>query len=535
MFLEELSNKKISLSVKFFSIQDMETNIFLNTLISNKEFFEIEFDHKYIKEMNFDNFIKYLIANKTSEIISNISDEINPKYKDFILKISSFQFPRGILIKFINNNYEDIFNNNFYSMAHVDEKIIDVIFDNFSGINEEVFLYLAKNYTNFFIKKYKILFSNKKSIQTFNKTCLPIITSFFNKLIEDKDFIYLYENNQLLDMCVFMIKKKTCEELKNISNAVINDEYERALNMNDLTHFNDNNYPFILKIRDTLKDLGDNRNKKINKIVDKYRRKMNSDLQKNGVMIKTKIMDDSIINIWSRKDNEIEKLTFITHEDRSHPVIVPKHEARIIFDSALTNFETDEYYTFTRQSELDHAFSIGTAFISIMFHNEDYFLELISYIDKYLDKVANILGNKEIYINGSMLIENICIAIENMDIINKSNLMRSTLLYNIGSLASFMCEKLLKEYYLTTHEVDEKFVSLKLCLSNESDAFSYDHIKSLRYFLIQENNIGHNIRNDFAHLNNVNQDNLTIEKIAGTLFIFLDIFNSILLESIDND
>lgn len=59
-------------------------------------------------------------------------------------------------------------------------------------------------------------------------------------------------------------------------------------------------------------------------------------------------------------------------------------------------------------------------------------------------------------------------------------------------------------------------------------------MQSLKYFLLNNGaykGIGYNLRNDFAHLNNINEKTLTINKVYGSFFIFLDILNTILIKS----
>lgn len=109
------------------------------------------------------------------------------------------------------------------------------------------------------------------------------------------------------------------------------------------------------------------------------------------------------------------------------------------------------------------------------------------------------------------------------------------------SLISYVCtfiEKLLRELYnQSNHEqmcIDPNSLTLGDLLAEQNkiiqQIFGYDQVRCLRYFLyMDENEVGENIRNKFAHFNGITPKDFQTDTVLKVLWLLLGIINSMAL------
>lgn len=551
IFLNELLNKNIRINLLKYKYDDLDTDNFLNEIINNKELFLAEFDgNKDIENLNINEFIKYLISLKLSKIkkdIKSYGDNINIEHMEYIDKISKYHdkhVGRGEVIKFINKEYIQIFELKKPTLVSIKKATIELILDNIKGISDDVFAFLANKYSYLLIDRYKDLFK-KNSMDKFNLVYGIIFDQYLKKIKTSKDFVYSFSNDSLIDLCTYVSKKNTHKSIKDYANKVVDFEYNFAKKSIESVSIPYSHLSFLSKVRYLLFELRDDRFKYIDDIYLKLDEQIQKDLQQKGISIEFKLTEEEVLKIWNQNIGPLQKLISITHTGKYYPLIVPRDDKSKIKDIFSTNIETNDYFTITRQESLERIFSFLKGFIILLVSKKERQDEISFLISSATKTISIFLNDDDIYQYALMLIQNFSILKANEKEMEKNIYLKRTFLYNFGSLCCFMCDKMIKDLYIKAHsdslsKIDESYITLGMCLRKEEESkyFDYDHIQSLRYFLLNDGiykRIGHNLRNDFAHLNNKAKSSLSLENVAGAFFIFLDVLNTILIMSLDNN
>ncbi|WP_152697498.1 hypothetical protein [Limosilactobacillus reuteri] len=112
--LDDLKEKKISFSLKYFGKKDLDTPYTIKTLIDNYTYF-MDLVSRHLESINsMDDYVRWLINNKIlnlKECIPLIIDDNNQKLiRNLITRIEKNQSKLiGDIVKFINHNILDIF------------------------------------------------------------------------------------------------------------------------------------------------------------------------------------------------------------------------------------------------------------------------------------------------------------------------------------------------------------------------------------------------------------------------------------------
>lgn len=539
MILEDIVNDDIKIIFKINDFYDKETGSFLLELVRNKKFFKKEFSNKN-NDVTIDEYIKYLISKKVKKIISGHEEIIKKEDEEIFSLIRNYYISTGQIIKFINENFCDVFSLQ-YDYMMIKQATIDCIMEFMSGIDDEVLKFISTNYDYLILNKeaFDSLFKNK------NKFCISYEIIFKNslkKLIDDNNYIYTYQNKKILELCSYSIKKNIPNKIKKLSNEIIDHEFDLVNKVKENEPMLHENIGFFKKMRDTLYEINDDRYKRMDNACLELNKKIDLDIKKNGIRIKQEISEDDVMISWNKSyNNIIQRLISITHTDTYSPRISPDYVVDPIQNVISTDKERNEYFTYSRQQSLDILFDFFSNFIFLLSSEKQRRDELLKSVDIVLEKVSKFLDDEEIHGNGLMLIQNYLMLTENEESIKKDGNVKNTLLYNLGSISCFMSDKLLKAMYLKSHKekknkIDEAHITIGICLSKEEETkyFNYDHMQSLKYFLLNNGaykGIGYNLRNDFAHLNHINDKTLNINKVYGSFYIFLDILNTILIMS----
>lgn len=539
MILEDIVNDDIKIIFKINDFYDQESGSFLLELVRNKKFFQKEFSNKN-NDVTIDEYIKYLISKKVKKNISGHEEIIKREDEEIFSLIRNYYISTGQIIKFINENFCDVFSLQ-YDYMMIKQATIDCIMEFMPGIDDEVLKFISTNYDYLILNKeaFDSLFKNK------NKFCISseiIFKNSLKKLIDDNNYIYTYQNKKILELCSYSIKKNIPNKIKKPSNEIIDHEFDLVNKVKENEPMLHENIDFLKKMRDTLYEINDDRYKRMDNACLELNKKIDLDIKKNGIRIKQEISEDDVMISWNKSyNNIIQRLISITHTDTYSPRISPDYVVDPIQNVISTDKERNEYFTFSRQQSLDILFVFFSDFIFLLSSEKKRRDELLRSVDIVLEKVSKFLDDEEIHGNGLMLIQNYLMLTENEESIKKDGNVKNTLLYNLGSISCFMSDKLLKAMYLKSHKekknkIDEAHITIGICLSKEEETkyFNYDHMQSLKYFLLNNGaykGIGYNLRNDFAHLNHINDKTLNTNKVYGSFFIFLDILNTILIMS----
>lgn len=120
---------------------------------------------------------------------------------------------------------------------------------------------------------------------------------------------------------------------------------------------------------------------------------------------------------------------------------------------------------------------------------------------------------------------------------NPQIILQKTLDYNIEMLCCALIESLLREYYRIRNEqimyINYSNLTLGSLLNptlNNSELFSKDHLLTLAFFLIssgENKDIGHNYRNNLAHLLHVYKNTLSLSTVCLLMYLLTDVLNTI--------
>lgn len=544
MILEDIINKDINIIFQINNnYEDGENGSFLFELVRNKDFFENEF--KKNNNFTIDEFIKYLIYRKAKNIIDGHENIIKEEDKEFFSLIYNYYISKGKVIKFINENISDIFTLQ-YDYMMIQQATMDCIMDFISGINDNVIKFLSSEYDYLMISKevFDSLFKLKNK-NKFNDSYEIIFNNYLKKLRDNNNYVYTYHNKKILSLCVYSIKKNTSDKIKRLSKEIIDIEFNlvNKVKENQLDIYE--NIVFFKILRDALYNINDDKYKKIDSACLEVNKKIELDIKENGIKIEQEISEDIVTSFWDENYTHMKKLIYITHTDQYTPRINPDYVISPIDSVISTDREVNGYFTFSRQRSLDDLFDFFSKFIFLLSNEKKRRDELLGIVNIALEKISKFLDDEDINVNGRMLIQNFFILTENEENIKQDENLKNALLYNLGSISCFMSDKLLKSMYLKSHKdkknkSDEAHITLGICLSKEEETkyFNHDHMQSLKYFLLNNGaykGIGYNLRNDFAHLNHINENTLNINKVYGSFFIFLDILNTILIMSLKKE
>lgn len=223
MILEDIVNEDINIIFKNRLFPDYEARSFLQELVNNKNFFEKKFSQKN-SNFTIDEFFKYLIVRNVQKMMDVHEDIIKEGDKEFFSLIYDYYISKGEVIKFINENISDIFTLQ-YDYMMIKQSTMDCITEFISGINDDVFKFISTNYGYLMMNKevFDSLFKNKNK---FNNSYEIIFNNYLKELRDNNNYVYTHQNEEILSLCAYSIKKNTPDEIKELSNEIIESEFD---------------------------------------------------------------------------------------------------------------------------------------------------------------------------------------------------------------------------------------------------------------------------------------------------------------------
>lgn len=536
------------ISYKFYGIKDLSAGFDVKFVIDNRDLLNETFAViprvtivKHLDELrlfflakkisNMGEIIPYINTDKNKTIVQNTTS-ICCKYYDGIGK--------GAVIKYINKSYKRIFNRNKLDHALIDV-VLDFVFENNKGIKKPVWMFLADEYGYRLLNEYarikKVLLRNDYGSAMLDKMI---------KIESPTNLIEYHLNDVFSVLSDILLNHKENDELIRVTEQKTNQIYDiiNNLNENDITErdllIKDSIYRGLL---DYLRKIKDKRANAFSKKVKELNDKLNTWLKMNGKIVSYKIPVDEIVDMW-RKDKHWEsRLLSLTHsfrkEDDSVKIFSRLGEcekADTLLDFFSVNMPTDEYFTYSRQLNLQIHSNIGGGTISTILLNdndaEEYYKLIASAIYHIQDRSKSDRAKS--------LSTDINILLEGVETIrrNKDEASVKSIYYGTTMLACVLSEKILKTIYEDLM-MNEQYVSTdnlelgSLLDSEDKDnplipIFGAVHLKHLAFFLCKagDNRVGYGTRNSLAHLSDDIEEKLSNQLISQLLWIFTDILNT---------
>lgn len=540
-----LEEKGIHFSLEYYGINDYGTFYDVKSVLDNKEIFLNEIVGTIFLDSvdSLSEYMDYLCLRKLvmfQEMIPAIKSDDDKQTIENISILAKKQcdkIGKGAIIKFINDNYSDIFAQECheYSLHHI---TIELIIKFQGGIDKEVFEYLAQtnNYlliTNFhdFRKRFEIeptlfgMIFHKRNLEEMRELrfdyVFPIFISIWNA-----------PNSPLKEIVIPIVEN------------IIADTEELIQN------FDDTDFRNILMLehqfRDIYKFVEQIRHPKANKFReynDWIEEKLEDNIQKYGQKFTCELPGGKVIEyIKNIAKWEIQMLS-LTHDYKSDNIQVeltsrlsfPSKGKQGFFDNVSSNIPSDEYFTRSHQRKLGTVISLGAAMISALWHDEELFPGCLQWYYNFLAVISEQIG-------GGVKLEEDLESLYTMlqpvilsDDADKKDL--SSLCYGAAMFICALAEKLLRTFYIYLLK-DKMYVPLSsatlgtLLSSNNQEMltiFGEDHLKNLSFFFstIGDKKIGMNYRNSLAHWVGVKDRDLNSMLVAKLFYLYTDVINTI--------
>lgn len=531
--IEKLGLKFKIFQFKYFGIKDWATQYDIKLLIDNetdiKDYYKVHID----KIQTIDDYIDCLFIKKYSnfdELKEYINDDIKDKFNEMINFINDCNnsIKPAYYITFLNNHYEEIFNNENFSLK---EETFNIIFQYPSVLNKPI-EYCIKNL-------FYMVLDHLETIQN-------IITNndSYIALILDKnnfDAIKNFRLNKYFELVkILKIKKISADKIDTALNHIIN--YGREVNVL-INEDNAIQYDHIIKtITEFLKEIKSKFADEFIKYCETLDSMMNLYLKKHGhsfsyeIPVKelTKPLEDEKIP-WNNK------LLLLTHIKKNkkmksyHEAIMQDKKQSLVDQVCSSSTPHDDYFTITKQQNLN---LYDQTFLTLLQYYvcKDRITEFISMICSllmYICDKSNINYKSNNFETDLNIILNCFVQLFRVDSEkNKYALMGSN--YGLTMFIIGITEKFLREFYKaqnTSNYVDLDYCTLGDLLNEQNSIMvkflGLDNIKVLNYYLTKGNKfeIGFNIRNNYAHYKNLKSENIHFGTTLKVLQIFLMILN----------
>lgn len=217
MLQEELKKKNIVISLRVFEPNDLSIGWEVQSIIDNPDIFD-NFYSKYPLShiVKIEDYYLYLLSLKLQSLANSISRINSEEHKEIVANIcaaateSVQNVSVGEVVKYINNNTQEIFESE-HSSPDIRAVTIDLISKYNRGIGREVFIYLCKTHSYFFIERFENFESAFDQDLELFKVLFPLET--FEKY-------YPYRINEVFEKWFHIIMKGNAT-LKDYINSII--------------------------------------------------------------------------------------------------------------------------------------------------------------------------------------------------------------------------------------------------------------------------------------------------------------------------
>lgn len=379
---KKLEEKGIYFPLEYCGSNNYSTFWDTKTVLDNKDFFVNEVNNIKLKDvLNLSDYFNYLCLRKLAsfqEIIPAIKSDEDKETIQYVSNNANMlleQIQNGMLVKFINCRYQEIFSEEYkkYSLLHLTLELI-IPFQN--GIKRSVFEYLAQNYNYLLIDRF----------QDFHKK-FEADPQLFEMLFKYKN---LDEIRELRFDCVFPIFITIWNgnniQLKNIIKPIIENIIQEIENVIQNLDSQDSRNVLIVErlfsqIFDLILQIKHPKATQFHEYSKKVEERLNNSLKENGHKSSYEIPAREIIEYLKNSDDFELAMLLLTHDCNSNNDIVqytsrlsrPSQGKQGLIDLVSSNIVSDDYFTHSHQNYLNMSIAIGSAVISALWHDKELF------------------------------------------------------------------------------------------------------------------------------------------------------------------
>lgn len=529
--IEQFQSKNILFTLNYYGIKDMATSYYLKNIFDNKEIILQYYKEKFNKNLEtLDDFIDYIfliILLEYKECLNSLNDNFKEELNNLIneFNIINENINPKNLISFLKTKYEDVFYNkknkflthdikvwyirlslnysnildsNILTKLIVDEPILS--FDNYPNIKKKLSNNLKKKL--FLEKKNLEQILNFRSDEFF-KFILPTLEKEFkNEVLNELYKIYCKKIDIFFDKKIESDGWKLVQDLNLLYPLYFNTQHKFTKDL--LNKKNELN----LLLDNLLSKNG--MSKPINFSSKKYLEKLNILKQQNTSLI-------------------IQYLT-ITHTNNiSRLEIYSNSYKESLIDFISTNISTNEFFSTGKILDIDIFIIQESINLTVWLYNQDNLKDLLINISEIIKEIYTYLA---LNITESE-ISNDLNALKNC----LENTIKSNNNYNYFTGCFFIIaflEKILRNIYIkvdkdgffnsnsATYGVILKSDIMNKLIGNET-------INWLKYYLIEDNQVGKNYRNKIAHFTKIKIEDIDEIDTLKIFYLFIVTLNSIFL------
>lgn len=474
-----------------------------------------------------------------AESLTTITDEANretiQKLTDAAGEVAK-KYSTGTIIKYINSEYESLFGKGEDGITEISEDmqaaffpLVEFCIKYQSGVDNQVFLFLAENKWFIYINYYDEL--KKKLLASWD---------LFDKVFLPDNVLNLIRSRckELLDIAKSIGESSADEIIKDAINERIFDCIVDAMNTakeRDTIAYGDS----VRRIRRYFSEISFDQDKlsRFEEVHNQFDQKLNDWIDKNGSVFSQSIPSDIADKMFNSNAEWITKLLLCTHSYKNGKLVSqftnnpPK--ATPLVDFVSYNIDTDEYFTYSKQQQIQISGGVGAALVLQIYANEQYLNDMIDWIGIVLGTIA-----QRCKFDADDLLADLSAIIQSIQFVDAARKKQAdgygaSLIYGACVLIVACIEKLLRLVYKFENHIilSDELIQLKGLLSNPtiSRILTEDLMKGVGFYLSRYGYVGLNYRNRLAHLSDIK-----IDEISGTLphtffYLYVCIINGIFI------
>ncbi len=543
---ELLESKSISISLQYYGTQDYATGLEVKRIVENPDIFDDLCSRFPIRSLsNLDDYYLYLLYTKFAAM-----DEIIPllqqaEHKKIMTKLSEdaknavSDIEVGDVIKYINTNYQDIFDKE--KTSHDMQFItIDIIAKYSNGINRDVFVYLSKEYGYLLLQSYDKF---EKVFEQYPDVFSAIYTSGQLAEVESLGLEttldiwnrILHKEHSTIKTRVIDLVDVLSEDIKELCGQATDGNTMRDIMIVD---------NIARKLHSFLQRIQSPKANDFNKYAKAVAELLEKRINEEGQSFEFEIPVNEIIDKWKTIEKWEMRLLSISHilkaEEDSISCISqlskqPEGKHSII-DDVSTNIPTDEYFTMSHQQMISCIASIGTGTIIGILRDQACLIEYLNCVASAVVIISECMNVEGEHLRQDMDMLSAMVQL----IVNNPEMDKNAMAGVCYGALMFICafiEKILRLYYIFLVK-DDMYIPIKKTTLGELlvtkntymvEAFGENHIRHLAFFLQQSApaNVGLNYRNELAHWIDIAPMDMTRSLLAEMLWLFTDVINTV--------
>lgn len=443
------------------------------------------------------------------------------------------QYKVGEIIKYINASYQQILdkrnandelkrdlNNAFYPT-------VEFCIQFQQGISEDIFLYLAENHWYVFsryfddLKKlilrnpevFKAVFS-EANIQSFIQTqCERLLTiaKHFSEITFDEDNLF-----ELLNERILLVSIRIMESAEERETIIYGDSIRRIRRyFSEIAYSQEK-----LNTFETAHGVFDS--------------KLNAYIDKNGSVYSHPIPNDLADQIFGLEASWLTKMIALTHTIKQTGISsnlahdIPR--GPILMDMVSHSIDTDDYFTFSKQQDIQISGGGGSALMLQVYMNKQYHEAFVEGMSVIIQSVSCACG----FQTDDLLAE--LMAIDQALLFVKAAKKKShdhncsALIYGACMLIVSCIEKWLRITYKHENHIvlSDEHMQLHGLVDNESIAkvLSEGLMKAVGFFLSKYQYVGLDYRNRLAHMSDIRLNDLSSTLPFTFLYLYISVINA---------